>query len=311
MMRPAIIIALLVLCFAACKKEENPFEQLEHNSPNPPSEALPQDNFAWLHQRVFRPVCANSGCHDGNFEPDFRSIGSAYNSLVFHPVIANDPGNSFTYRVLPGNVQMSFLHERLTTFVPNTSGTMPLETDGPDWPQNQGLYIAAISFWIQSGAPNMFGTPPSLGNLEPQVTGCLAFAAGNTTSPLPRGTDPGVQPIEVPAGNVDLWFSFSDDSTASNAFTFNKFKIATSVLGFATVPELSLSTGSAITGLDFGNTNATFTHKAALDLASYPIGSQLFVRVYVDDGDHPEPTEVPNDGTGSPMVDYFTLMIVP
>ena len=103
-MRTATAIALVLLVFAACKKEENPFEQLEHSSPNPPSEALPQDNFAWLHQRVFRPVCANSGCHDGTFEPEFRSVGSAYNSLVYAPVIANDPGNSFTYRVLPGDV---------------------------------------------------------------------------------------------------------------------------------------------------------------------------------------------------------------
>ena len=59
MQRAAIAIALLVLAFAACKKEENPFEQLKHSSPNPPSEALPEDNFAWLHQRIFRPVCAS------------------------------------------------------------------------------------------------------------------------------------------------------------------------------------------------------------------------------------------------------------
>ena len=311
MKRTAIAIALLVLAFAACKKEENPFEQLEHSSPNPPSEALPQDNFAWLHQRIFRPVCANSGCHDGTFEPEFRSVGSAYNSLVYAPVIANDPGNSFTYRVLPGNVQMSFLHERLTAFVPNTSGVMPLETDGPDWPQNEQLYLNAIASWIQNGAPNMFGQPPSLGNLEPQVTGFLVLPSGNTSNPYPRGDDEGVQPIEVPATNVDLWFALSDDETPVAELAYNKVKVATSVLGFATVPELSLTTGASLNGPEFSGNNATFTHKASIDLASYASGAQLFVRVYVDDGDHSEPTEVPNDGTGSPMVDYFTLKITP
>lgn len=311
MQRLAYLLALIVLAFIGCKKEENPFDQLEHSSPNPPSEALPPDNFAWLHQRIFRPVCANSGCHDGTFEPEFRSIGSAYNSLVFAPVIANDPGNTFTYRVLPGNAQMSFLHERLTTFVPNTSGIMPLETDGPDWPQNHQLYIDAITSWIQNGAPNMFGQPPSLGNLEPQVTGFLVLPAGNTSSPYPRGTDPGVQPIEVPAANVDLWFAFTDDETASSGLSYNKVKVASSVLGFATVPEVTVTTGPTMSGPEFSGGSTTFTHKASLDLSTYSSGTLLFVRVYVEDGDHDGPTEVPNDGTGSPMLDYFTLKIVP
>lgn len=311
MKRTAIIIAVLVLAFAACKKEENPFDQLEHSTANPPSEALPEGNFAWLHQRIFSPICANSGCHDGTFEPDFRSIGSAYNSLVYAPVIGNDPGNTFTYRVLPGNAQLSFLHERLSTFVPNTSGMMPLETDGPDWPQNQQLYINAITAWIQSGAPNMFGQAPSLGNLEPQVTGFLVLPSGNTSNPYPRGADPGVQPIEVPAASVDLWFAFMDDETAATDLAFNKVKVATSVLGFATVPEQAISTSASMSGAGFSGSGTTFTHHATIDLSGYTSGTQLFVRVYVDDGDHAEPTEVPNDGTGSPMVDYFTLKITP
>lgn len=310
-MRATITIAFILLAFTACKKEENPFEQLEHTTPNPPGEALPEGNFAWLHQRIFSPVCANSGCHDGTFEPDFRSIGSAYNSLVYAPVISNDQGNSFTYRVLPGNVQMSFLHERLTTFVPNTSGIMPLETDGPDWPQHEQLYLNAIASWIQNGAPNMFGQPPSLGNLEPQVTGFLVLPAGNTGSPYPRGQGEGVQPIEVPAANVDLWFALTDDETATADLAYNKVKIATSVLGFATVPELALSTGASMNGPEFSGSNSLFTHKVSFDLSSYASGTQLFVRVYVDDGDHDGPTEVPNDGTGSPMLDYFTLRITP
>ena len=40
------------------------------------------------------PTCANSGCHDGTFEPDFRTVGSSWNTLVNHPVIANDAAMS-------------------------------------------------------------------------------------------------------------------------------------------------------------------------------------------------------------------------
>lgn len=308
-MQRALLIAGLVACFVACKKEENPFDQLVHTSVNPPSEALPEGNFAWLHQRIFRPICANSGCHDGTFEPEFRSLGSAYNSLVFAPVIANTPGNDFTYRVVPGDVQMSFLHERLTQFVPNTSGTMPLETDGPDWPENEALYIDAITTWIQSGALDMFGHAPDLGNLEPQVTGFLAFPVGATTGAYPRGDDPGVQPILVPAGAVDLCFTFADDSTAAQALLHNTLKLATSVLGFPAVPEQSLTVSAGFQAPDFSGTNVPFTHRASVDLSAYPTGTQLFVRVYVDDGDHDEATEVPNDGTGAPMIDYFTLQV--
>lgn len=40
-----------------------------------------------LHAGLFKPTCANSGCHDGNFEPDFRTVESSYYSLVQQPVI--------------------------------------------------------------------------------------------------------------------------------------------------------------------------------------------------------------------------------
>lgn len=305
------IIALTLLVFSACQKETpNPFDELERRTAVPDVENLPPGNFAWIHQRILRPNCALSGCHDGSFEPEFRSIGSAYNSLVFHPVIANDPGESFTYRVVPGNVQASFLHQRLNVFVPNTSGVMPLELGpGSDWPANEASYRAAIDQWIATGAKDMFGALPTEGNLQPQVTGLFAFPAGNTTAPFVRTDTEGVGPIEVPGGTVDLWFAFADDGTASNALTYNKVKVATQTAAFETVPELPLSVNATISGPDFSNSTTSFTHRAQLDLGNHPAGTTLFVRVYVDDGSHDGPTEIPTDGTTAPMLDYFTLRI--
>ncbi|MGV3638843.1 MAG: hypothetical protein ACO1NQ_14475 [Flavobacteriales bacterium] len=96
MLRVLLAIGLIVLVFSACKKETpNPYDELERGDPHPTVDALPAGNFAWIHQRILRPNCALSGCHDGSFEPEFRTIGGSYNSLVLHPVIANDPQQSY------------------------------------------------------------------------------------------------------------------------------------------------------------------------------------------------------------------------
>ncbi|HOP45262.1 MAG TPA: hypothetical protein PLA11_17185, partial [Flavobacteriales bacterium] len=267
-MRKLLIIAILPVI--ACQREDpNPFADQEQSVSQPATEYLPEGNFAWLHQKVFHPTCAQSGCHDGTFEPDFRTISSSYNSLVYHPVIANDPGQTFTYRVLPGDVNASFLYERLTVVVPNTSGTMPLEVPpGSDWAQLRTYYIQKISQWIQNGAPDMFGNLPTPGNTEPQVVGLLAFPAGTTTQPYPRGTDPGVQPIEVPAAAVDVWFAFMDDATAPQDLQYDRFKISTSSNGFDDVAEQDLVVSAGFSGPDLGNSTTTFTHKAAIDLTA-------------------------------------------
>jgi hypothetical protein len=312
-MRNTAIILCGITLLAACEKEQaNPFDRPEAPAANPAVELLPLDNFAGLHQRIFRPTCALSGCHDGNFEPDLRTIGSSYNAMVYHPVIGNDPGQSFSFRVQPGDHQASYLHERLTVFVPNTSGIMPIELlPDSDWPANEAMYIQAIRNWIDQGAKDMFGTEPTLGNLQPQVVGLLCFPQGGQANPFPRADGAGVQPIAVPAAPVDLWFAFSDDSTPPQSFTHNTYKLATSPMGFPAVPEQAFALGGTLQGPDFGSSSAVFTHKAALDLSGHAPGTMLFVRAYVNDGDHDEPVEIPNDGTSSPMRDYFTLVITP
>ena len=312
MLRALLGIALIVFVLAACKKETpNPYDELERGDPNPTVDALPAGNFAWIHQRILRPNCALSGCHDGTFEPEFRTIGGSYNSLVLHPVIANDPQQSYTHRVVPGDVSASLLHARLNIFIPNTSGIMPLGfTENSDWPANSATYKAAIDQWIASGARDMFGRAPSEGNLQPQVTGVLAFEPGSSENPFPRGEGEGVQPIEVSGASVDLWFAFADDTTPAQALTYNKVKVVTAGAAFEAVPELPLQVGSTITGPDLGNSNTTFTHKVQVSLGDHAPGTVFFVRVYVQDADHDTPTEIPDDGTGAPMSNYFTLRVV-
>lgn len=142
--------------FFACKKDAptNPFEEvLNPNGENEMPVELEAASLPGLHQNIFKPTCANSGCHDGTFEPDFRTLESTYNTLVNHPIIKNDPANSFEFRVVPGNVNASQLIARVTYDIDDNSGIMPLALEpDSDYNAKREEYIQNIKDWIAAGA---------------------------------------------------------------------------------------------------------------------------------------------------------------
>ena len=148
-----VIFAIVIFAMVSnCKKNdiENPYGN--YSTPKlyeePTLAGLPTDNFGYLHATVFKPTCANSGCHDGHFEPDYRTIGSAYNNMVNHKVLTNDASGSFTYRVKPGDAAKSLVHERLLVALPSTSGIMPAVTTS-EWLMNKASHIKGIKDWIE------------------------------------------------------------------------------------------------------------------------------------------------------------------
>ncbi len=157
---------VLFFTLAACEKElppppDNPFDTPTIDAPVDTTEQttteLDPNSLTAIHADIFIPTCANSGCHDGTFEPDFRTIGSTYNTLVGKDAIQLDPDNeSIIHRVEPFNASSSMLFHRLNTFIPNTSGIMPLESNDSDWDENEEAYKARIQAWINNGAPNVF-----------------------------------------------------------------------------------------------------------------------------------------------------------
>ncbi len=144
------------IVFLSCQKDHtNPYD--EQDLPNNGSDTvlvdLPATSFAGIHANILSPTCARSGCHDGNFEPDFRTIEGSYNTLVDHPIIKNDPQNTYQVRVKPGNPDQSLLFARLTFDIDGNSGLMPLSVDsGSDWEEKKEDYIQNIKDWIQQGA---------------------------------------------------------------------------------------------------------------------------------------------------------------
>jgi hypothetical protein len=161
------LILTWVLVFFSCQKEEtmDPFEDVTQNQdtvgfviddPEPAS-------FAGIYQNVFRPTCANVGCHDGTFEPDFRTMESAYNTLVFQEPIKND--GSYTYRVVPGDLTKSVLIARLENTL---SPPMPIQVEpDSDWFEKGDDYIEHIKQWVANGALDIAGNRPSID--EPKV----------------------------------------------------------------------------------------------------------------------------------------------
>ena len=305
-----ISIGALFLVAFSCKKGtiENPYD--DYSTPKlyeePTLASLPSSNFGYLHATVFKPTCANSGCHDGAFEPDFRTIGSAYNNTVNHPVLTNDASGSFTYRVKPGDAALSLMHERLLVSLPNTSGIMP-PVYADEWIVNKQKHIEAVKTWINDGAKDMYGNTPVQGNPNPIVTGMNVYDNNTTTSPKSRAPGAGITPIMIPRNNVDIWFSIEDDATTGSNMTVNEIKISDAMFNFDTVPAQTMSVSSSISGNDFTGAPATFTHKFDFDASQYPANTILFVRVYVQDANHTTPAENPSDGSSKPAIYLFTL----
>ncbi|MBI1267416.1 MAG: hypothetical protein GC193_08310 [Cryomorphaceae bacterium] len=317
-MRYVAVISLLVVLTVAvgsCKKKtvDNPYEVETVIVDNPVADELPYGNFAWLHAKVFKPTCANSGCHDGTFEPHFATISSSYNSLVNHAVISNDAQFSYTYRVVPGALSSSLLYTRMTENIPNTTGIMPAVVDaGSDWPAMGTVYKNVIKAWIENGAIDMYGNAPGAagGDFPPQVEGFAVFPQGNTTEPYLREEDGiGITPVLVDNGLVDVWVRVSDDNTTATSLTVNELRFATEISGIDAEFPVNFSTSATIQATDFSNGAATFYHKATIDLSSYAAGTSLFLRTYFSDGVQTATTVIPNENSNPIITSIFVLKI--
>ena len=308
----------IIICFVlyACKKEEiiNPYEDPNLAPPNTNDTNYFNDptSFAALHNNIFTPTCANSGCHDGTFEPDFRTIESSYNTLVYHPVIKNDAANSYDFRVEPGNSDKSVLYKRLIEDIDGISGIMPLTAEyNPEhyWYDNEEEYIQNIKDWIDYGAKDIFGNSPLQANKVPEMRGCIAFVTGQNT-PLNREQPRGTIFVPANANSVDFWFSILDDELTADELTYNKVKFGSNLFNFDSEPEYNLEVISPPlieTGF-YLSTVDEFYHKYTLDMSSYSSGDVVFIRIYVQD-DVNYVTEIPSNGTEYQIIRHFTFTV--
>ncbi|MEN9346646.1 MAG: hypothetical protein RLZZ77_157 [Bacteroidota bacterium] len=318
-MKHILLLALSFLVIGACKKgePENPYESVDQtvNNDNPDPEAYPTGSFGWLHGKIFKPTCANSGCHDGTFEPDFRTISSSYHSLVNQAVVGNDAQFSFEHRVIPGDTTNSFLYARLTRDIETTQGQMPLAAeDDPSWNANSTAYIQAVADWIMDGAPDMMGNPAPSANVNgrPLVYGVAVFPTGNTTTPYPRETDSpfGIGSIMVPPTVVDVWILPFDDNAQYTGFSSIELKASSSLSDFSNAVSSNFQLqGTPLTALDFGGGSSPFYYKTTIDLSSFSDSDYVYFRNYLDDGAQSSLTELPNDASNYFWYLLFSLKV--
>jgi hypothetical protein len=308
-----LMISFVAIGFVmqSCKKDPviNPYDQYKPKPDSLAGDSLDPASIQGLHKNIFKPTCANSGCHDGTFEPDYRTIESTYNSLVYQGIIKNYVSAPLQYRVKPGDAANSMLLKRITEDIDGISGVMPLVIDPKsDWPTKKEQYIANLSTWINNGAKDVMGNAPSSLNLLPQMSGFYVASMGSTTS-FGRNTN-GVCLIPTSSDNIDLYFSFLDDYTSASSLTVNEISFSLSANHFEASTPFSLTIVTPFSDNGFSGMPVNYTHKYSFSnlRSTYPTGSQVFVRVKIKDDANPA-VSIPSGESLPVIIQYFSFIV--
>lgn len=302
----------LLLLITSCKKEEyvNPYTVAGNNNSNGnvTTPNLDPNSISGIHARILKPTCANSGCHDGTFEPDFRTVESSYNTLVYHPIIKNNPQGLYTYRVIPGNIQLSQFYKRMIEDIDGQSGIMPLSLEpDSDWEEKKQEYIANIYNWIQQGAKDIFGNSPQQVGAPIQLAGMVATLPGST-APLPRSADNNA--ILIPSGvtNINLWFSLLQENTSVQNLSLSEILISTQLNGFQNIEASPLNSVNGQNWIGFTGSSQIFAYNVSIDISNLTSGI-YYTRVQVVGQGNDQIIQMPNDGSLSHVKQYYAFQI--
>ena len=276
----ALLILILLAGISSCKNDDtpaNPYDGIDRTvNTNTPNEPDP-NSIAGIHKNILFPLCANPGCHDGTFEPDYRTVESSFSTLVYHRVnkVTLDSTKFYSERVIPHNTADSWLIERLTT---TTSEYMPsnsvrLSSDQIDHVKN----------WINAGCPDVNGNLPGKPNLQPNIVGYVAVDS-LTTSRLDtiRQNNFPLNPFLMP-GNKAMRILFvatdtadGNDATDPSAYTVKEIHFSTDKNNF-------------MGGMNIPSFFYLAQFKAWLvDVPPnlWAAGTTVYFRIYVNDGHH-------------------------
>lgn len=314
-------IAFFIVIIISCKKEIiriepeipfNPFDTIDYSDGTLDDIPIDSTSFLGLHTYIFSKTCAVPGCHDGTFEPDFRTVQSAYNTLLYAPVIKNNDEGTFTYRVIPGDTAMSWLHERITT-EDEILGRMPLYDTL--YPEER----AAITQWILNGAPDVFGQSPTLADFQPTTYGYIAYLNDTTGMRIDTTRNDFASPVEIPLGaTVEFWYGIYDTDENGvyqmpSTLVQNKIRISQDMfmntgyteLEFELEPNFAPFYGPVF----YDETvEVTYWHHFTINADDFEPGKLYFMRAYIQDNAHDFMTEIP-DNSQLYIIGYFSFVI--
>ena len=310
-----IFSLFLVMALVACKKSsksDNPYDNWDNTNKGPVISDKPIDpnSIEGLHKNIFKPTCSNSGCHDGNFEPDFRSVESLHTSLINRLSTNTDPTNSqFNLRVVQGDAAKSMLLHRLSVFIPGSQGIMPLTIDpGSDWTAKKNEYIQNISNWINAGAKDQFGNTANSIDFIPQIGGLIAFADGSST-PLTRN---GYNPLVVPSGtnSLKIWVAYTDDKTPVNQFAGTKINFSLNPNAYdSTKVQNMVLEPNPFNAKGVAGSNLDYWHSITINVADIGTsGDVVWVRTETSDKVNPK-VFIPSSSTSFNFVKHFALRL--
>jgi hypothetical protein len=303
-------ILSIALGFATCKKEviepDNPYDKVNYGTNNPPADTLNPTTITGLHRNVFMPKCAVPGCHDGNFEPDFRSVQSTYSTLVYADITKNNLNGDFKYRVVPNDTANSVLYERITNccFV-NQDDRMPQDNIGTGLPQAD---INNVKSWIMNGALSADGTTPVRPDLQPVLALYVAVNTSFTeeyTQVNNRVDSVIFNSWKLPSGTSSFYFAalFEDDNTPLSQMQVNTLKISTSMDDFSNAQ-------SYVAGyINIPGQDPIWL--VTVDASSFVPGQTYFMRYYVNDGQHAENVEFPLNSSIIQYKTYWSFIVTP
>jgi len=285
------ILAISWLFWVSCEQSDmpNPFDDINANQDTVKLKLTEADSgsFAGIYINVFKPTCANVGCHDGTFEPDFRTLESSYNTLIFQEPIKND--GLYTYRVHPGNTESSVLLARLGGAL---TPLMPVQIEpDSDWGKNQGRYYEQIRAWIAAGAPDITGAIPTLESPTPRMQGVIARHQGQLIN---RSGANGPLLIHSNYEEIELLLSFGHEEMDPKLLTHNKIGFSSDPHEFEQPIELDLTIlDQPLLERGFHGQLVPFTHSVFINPNTFfTEASQIFFRAYVKDENNPV-TEIP------------------
>ena len=309
-----LIVLVTVALIEACSKDTelppNPYAQVDYETPPAPVDTLNPISLAAIHRDILHPRCAVPGCHDGNFEPDFRTPQSSYSTLVYAPIIKNNADSTFDFRVIPYNKDMSVLHERITNCCfANQNDRMPQDNIGVPLAEAS---VQRISNWIMDGARDMMGNVGTYPNQAPNIGYYLAIDQLGINFTIFSGTENRVDqvfynPFIMAANtNMVIGIDVQDDSTAVSQLQFNKLRMSYDPDDFSPSAPGYREYITTFFSSPFGPEQFWI---ANVNTGQFQPGNVVYMRYYVSDGD--ATTEMPRDEMPLQYKTYWSFYITP